>query len=125
MILADHRHLPVSSSFTVAADRHDEQHAAWPEEGHRVMEELGHADGRGMTRAMLYERAQELDVRGRSTMSRDELKEAVLQAYRERGEGLSDRTKEELYDRAQELEIEGRSTMTKEELVEAIRDRAE
>ncbi|MDX1530549.1 MAG: Rho termination factor N-terminal domain-containing protein [Rhodothermales bacterium] len=103
------------------ADDAGEQHADWPEAVHRVMAELGHADGPGLTKEMLYDRARELDVVGRSDMTKDELKGAILEAYRSRGAGLAQKTKEELYDEAQDLDVEGRSDMTKDELVDAIR----
>jgi hypothetical protein len=40
----------------------------------------GAADGDGMTRDELYERAKELDISGRSSMSKDELAQAVAAA---------------------------------------------
>ncbi|MEL6615800.1 MAG: hypothetical protein AAFQ43_08685 [Bacteroidota bacterium] len=100
------------------ADDDGEQYADWPEAVQRVMTELGYVDGdEGLTKDMLYDRAQELDVEGRSDMTRDELKDAILSAYRsEHGEP----TKEEFMDRARALDIDGRSDMTKAELKHAI-----
>jgi hypothetical protein len=100
------------------ADDEGEQFADWPEAVQRVMTELGYVDGdEGMTRAALYDRAQELDIDGRSDMTKGELKDAILEAYRdEHGEP----TKEELMDRARALGIDGRSGMTKAELKQAI-----
>ncbi|MDT7856109.1 hypothetical protein RQM47_05605 [Rubrivirga sp. S365] len=64
-----------------AADDAGEQVADWPDRVRRTMAELGHADGDGLTKDELYERAQELDVSGRSTMTKDEIKSAILDAY--------------------------------------------
>ena len=102
------------------ADDAGEQVADWPEPVRRVMAELGYAGtGDGLTKGMLYDRAQELDVDGRSTMTKDELKAAILDAYRaEHGEP----TKDELMDRARALDLPGRSTMTKDELRDALDD---
>ena len=103
------------------ADDAGEQVADWPDPVRRVMAELGYAGtGDGLTKEMLYDRAQELDVEGRSDMSKDELKTAILDAYQaEHGEP----TKDELMERARALDLDGRSTMTKAELQDAL-DRA-
>ena len=65
-----------------------------------------------VTKEELLERAREMDVEGRSSMSKEELAKAI-----EAEESL---TKEELLSRAREAEIEGRSSMTKEELRAAL-----
>lgn len=102
------------------ADDEDRQFADWPEPVRRVMTELGYADGdEGLTKEMLTDRAQELDVDGRSDMTKDELKRAILDAYEaEHGEP----TKDELMKRARALDVDGRSDMTKDELRDAIDD---
>jgi hypothetical protein len=61
------------------------------------------------TKEDLLERARELDLPGRSGMSKEELAQA-----------LDDPTKEQLYAWAQEADIPGRSEMSKEELAEAL-----
>lgn len=104
-----------------AADDSGEQVSDWPDRVQRTMAELGYADGDGLTRDELYERAQELDVEGRSGMTKDEIKAAVIEAYRA-SEG--EPTKDELYERAKALDIDGRSSMTKSELQSAV-DEAE
>ncbi|MBJ3762282.1 Rho termination factor N-terminal domain-containing protein [Maribius pontilimi] len=82
----------------------------------------------GPTKDMLMERAQDLDITGRSDMTKDELLDAIDKATDENGRGkgskasLEAKTKDELYDMAQEHEIDGRSDMTKDELVEALKD---
>jgi hypothetical protein len=88
----------------------------------------------------LRERASELQLDGRSTMTKDELI-AALRDHRQRRSAKNDaaqgqppeqertpdrrtyeeRNLEELRERARELEIEGRSTMSKDELVAALR----
>jgi hypothetical protein len=74
-------------------------------------------DYEDMTKAELYEHASELNIEGRSEMTKDELAEAVRREQRPYEEW----SKAELYDRASELNIEGRSEMTKDELIAAIR----
>jgi hypothetical protein len=67
-----------------------------------------------VTKEELLERAREVNVPGRSSMSKEELAQAV-----EAEEAV---TKEELLERAREAGVEGRSAMTKEELRAALRD---
>src|SRR5215211_2829271 len=91
----------------------------------------------------LQERAAELQIEGRSTMSKDELI-AALRNHRKSRSAKTDAAKsqpptqdrpadrrtyeersiEELRERARELEIEGRSSMTKDELIAALRGQA-
>jgi hypothetical protein len=102
-------------------DNMDEQIADWPEVVKRVMVEIGAIDGsEGLTKDELYDRAQELEVEGRSNMNKTELKEAIIKAYKQTKAGLMSKTKEELYDMAKEQGLEGRSEMSKEELAEAL-----
>jgi hypothetical protein len=81
----------------------------------------------------LRERAGELQIEGRSTMTKDELI-AALRSHRQTRSSKQNRTPdrrsyeersiEELRDRARELEIEGRAAMSKNELVAALREHA-
>jgi Rho termination factor, N-terminal domain len=91
----------------------------------------------------LRDRARELDIEGRASMSKDDL----IAALRNKGQPqqpkggaqkaearkqdskidrrpFDERSVEELRDRARELEIEGRSAMSKDELVAALREHA-
>ena len=68
------------------------------------------------TKSELLEQATEAAIPGRSSMSKDELAEAV--------EAQEQQTKEELLGQAQELGIPGRSEMSKQELLEALRAEA-
>jgi hypothetical protein len=85
----------------------------------------------------LRERAGELQIEGRSSMSKDELIAALRTQRRARsatsespkghssGPGrrtYEERSIEELRERARELEIEGRSAMSKDELIAALRE---
>jgi Rho termination factor, N-terminal domain len=91
----------------------------------------------------LRERAGELQIEGRSTMSKDELIAALRNHRRSRSakseapksqppkqdrptdrRTYEERSLEELRERARELDIEGRSTMTKDELIAALRGQA-
>ena len=86
----------------------------------------------------LRERARELEIEGRSSMTKDELIAALRDHRKQRSakndaptqeptpdrRAYEDRTLEELRDRARELEIEGRSSMSKDELIAALRKQA-
>ena len=100
-----------------AADEQGEQVADWPDRVQRTMAELGYAEGEGLTRDELYERAKELDVKGRSDMTKDDLKSAIVEFYRD---DHGEPTKDELYERAKALGVDGRSDMSKDELKRAV-----
>jgi Rho termination factor, N-terminal domain len=91
----------------------------------------------------LRERAGELQIEGRSSMSKDELIAALRDHRRSRSarndaptsqpptqdrptdrRTYEERTLEELRERARELDIEGRSAMGKDELIAALRQQA-
>ena len=91
----------------------------------------------------LRDRARELDIEGRASMSKDELIAALREQRQPRqpkGDAqkaaapttdstidrrpFAERSLEELRDRARELEIEGRSAMSKDELIAALRQHA-
>jgi hypothetical protein len=88
----------------------------------------------------LRDRARELEIEGRASMSKDELIVALRdqrQPKQPKGDAqkaaartqdskidrrpFAERSLEELRDRARELEIEGRSSMSKDELIAALR----
>ncbi|MEL6664153.1 MAG: Rho termination factor N-terminal domain-containing protein, partial [Pseudomonadota bacterium] len=103
----------------------DEQFSDQPDD---VREKVSKIKSDGPTKDMLMERAQDLDIEGRSSMTKDELLDAIEDATDENGRaksgeaGLRNKTKDELYEMAQERDIDGRSDMTKDELVQALRD---
>jgi len=86
----------------------------------------------------LRERAAELQIEGRSAMSKDELIAALRDHRKSRSakrqastqdrpadrRTYEERSIEELRERARELDIEGRSSMTKDELIAALRQQA-
>ena len=91
----------------------------------------------------LRDRARELEIEGRGSMSKDELIAALReqrQPKQPKGDAnkaaartqdskidrrpFAERSLEELRDRARELEIEGRSSMSKDELIAALRQHA-
>jgi hypothetical protein len=80
----------------------------------------------GPTRQMLLDRARDLDISGRSDMTKDELLDAIDDATDENGRGegsvasLREKTREDLYEMARDRGIEGRSDMSKDELIEAL-----
>ena len=101
----------------------DDQYVDQPDD---VAEKVAAIKDGGPTKAMLEERARDLEIEGRSSMSKDELLDAIEEATDENGRAKGDAaslrsmTKEELYEMAQEREIKGRSDMTKDELVSAL-----
>ena len=84
-----------------------------PEHQDRQREEGSSAVNR-LTKDELLERAREANVQGRSSMSKEELAQAV-----EAEESLS---KDELLERARQADLPGRASMTKEELRTALHD---
>ena len=91
-----------------------------------VREKVSRIRERGPTKAMLEERAGDLGIEGRGSMTEDELLAAIEDATdedgREKGSGggLADRTKGELMDMARESDVKGRSDMSKDDLVAAL-----
>ena len=84
-----------------------------------VADKIARIREHGPTRAMLDERARELEIEGRSTMDTGELLDAI-EAATDGGEHLSAKTRNELYEMAQAQAIEGRSKMNKAALVQAL-----
>jgi Rho termination factor, N-terminal domain len=88
----------------------------------------------------LRDRARELEIEGRASMSKDELIAALREQRQPKRDAqkaaaptqdstidrrpFAERSVEELRDRARELEIEGRSAMSKDELIAALRQHA-
>jgi hypothetical protein len=101
----------------------DEQFVDQPDD---VREKVSKIKKDGPTKQMLMERAEDLGIEGRSSMTKDELLEAIEDATdgngRAKGSGaaLDGKTKGELMDMARDRDVEGRSSMTKEELVKAL-----
>ena len=104
----------------------DGQYADQPDD---VAEKVSRIKDGGPTKDMLEERARELEIEGRSSMTKDELLDAIEDATDENGrakdeggdEGdLSDKTRDELYEMARDRDVEGRSDMTKDELKDAL-----
>ena len=104
------------------ASKKGEQYVEWTPAIKRAMAEAGYSDldsTNEPTKQDLYKEAQELDIDGRSKMSKAELKEAVED--NQIGD-LQEQTRDELYQQAQELDIDGRSQMNKEDLAKAIQE---
>lgn len=101
----------------------EEQFVDQPED---VREKVARLRDHGPTVAMLKERAADLGIEGRGSMSKDELLAAIDEATDENGRAkgssgtLADKTKGELMDMARGRDVEGRSGMNKDELVEAL-----
>ncbi|MEM7694229.1 MAG: Rho termination factor N-terminal domain-containing protein [Pseudomonadota bacterium] len=80
----------------------------------------------GPTKAMLVERARDLEIEGRSTLSKDELLKAIEDATDENGRkvgsrgSLAAKSKAELYDLAKSRDIDGRSSMDRGDLIDAL-----
>ena len=104
------------------------QHSDQPDD---VAEKVSRIQEHGPTKAMLDERARDLGVKGRSSMGKDELLDAIERATDENGRAvggraadgraaLEDKTVDELMDMARERDVEGRSSMVKDELIDAL-----
>ncbi len=107
------------------ASRKGEQYVEWTSAIKRVMAQLGYSDSEisyKPSKQQLYDRAQELEIEGRSQMNKAELKEAVKD---EVVNDLQQQTRDELYEKAQNLDINGRSKMNKQELAQAIQQEQE
>ena len=104
------------------ADEEGQQVADWPKAVHQAMVEIGAAKGsEGLSKSYLSDRARELGIEGRSGMSKDELKKAIVEKYQARNaDDSKGKTKKELYAQAKKLNIGGRSKMSKEQLSDAI-----
>ena len=91
-----------------------------------VREKVAHLKADGPTKEMLVARARDLDIEGRSSMTKEALLDAIEEATDENGRGdgsnaaLSHCTKAELMEMARERDLEGRSDMTKDDLVAAL-----
>ena len=100
-----------------------EQYSEQPDD---VAEKVARIKDGGPTKAMLEERARELEIEGRSDMNKKALLDAIEEATDENGRAkggraaLENKTVDELRDMASEREIEGRSSMNKDELVAAL-----
>lgn len=107
------------------------QFADWPEIVYKAMTALGHThtDPNDLRKTKLLDFARRLKVKGRSSMTKAALINAIQKAdvddsdvdLESEGEGaLHHKTKDELYTLAQRQAIDGRSRMSKAELIEAL-----
>ena len=127
------RYLPKKVRMLVTEDEYarstqkkkqgEEQFVDQPDD---VREKVAHIKKNGPTKEMLDERAADLGIEGRSSMTKDELLDAIEDATDENGRGKGSRasleqmTKDELQDKAADAGIDGRSSMSKDELVDAL-----
>jgi hypothetical protein len=119
-----------ASDATVEIVEDDASRAASPKQDRRP-------DGRTYEERSVEEpreRAGELDIEGRSSMTKDELITALRDHRKARSakqdrapdrRAYEERSIEELRERARELDIEGRSSMTKDELITALRKQSQ
>ena len=102
----------------------DDQYVDQPDD---VREKVSHIKENGPTKDMLEERARDLGIEGRSSMTKSELLDAIEDATDENGRkkggeaALRSKTKDELMDMARDRDVDGRSDMTKDELVDALK----
>ncbi len=91
-----------------------------------IKEKVSYIKANGPSKEMLMERAQDLEIVGRSKMDKESLLAAIEDATDKNGRGketaagLEQKTKEELYEMAQHNHIDGRSNMSKEDLINAL-----
>jgi hypothetical protein len=104
----------------------DDQYVDQPDD---VREKVSKIKKDGPTKDMLMERAQDLEIEGRSSMTKSELLDAIDEATDENGRGKSSRssleqkTKDELYELAKKQDVDGRSKMDKDELTDALAEK--
>ncbi|MBT8476189.1 MAG: aspartate-semialdehyde dehydrogenase [Rhodobacteraceae bacterium] len=102
----------------------DDQFVDQPDD---VKEKVAHIKKNGPTKDMLMDRARDLEIEGRSSMTKDELLDAIDRATDENGRGtrsvaaLENKTKDALYEMAQDQDVSGRSDMSKEDLIDALK----
>jgi hypothetical protein len=105
--------------------RGDAQYVDQPDD---VRDKVARIKKDGPTKDMLLERARDLGIEGTSSMTRDDLLDAIEDATDDNGRGhgseaaLDARTKDELLETARERGVDGRSSMSKAELVAALAD---
>jgi hypothetical protein len=92
--------------------RGDSQSERASRRGRRQQSESNGSTAESPTKEELLEEAREMNIHGRSSMSKDKLARAV--------EAEESVTKDELLERARRAGIEGRSSMTKDELRKAL-----
>jgi len=103
----------------------DQQFVDQPDD---VKDKMSYIKENGPTKDMLMDRAQDLDIDGRSSMDKDDLLQAIEDATDENGRGkgsaaaLEQKSKDALYEKAKDRGIESRSDMTKAELIDALTD---
>lgn len=103
----------------------DQQFVDQPDD---VKDKVSYIRENGPTKDMLMDRAQDLDIDGRSSMDKDDLLQAIEDATDENGRGkgsaaaLEQKSKDALYEKAKDRGIESRSDMTKAELIDALTD---
>ena len=103
----------------------DQQFVDQPDD---VKDKVSYIKENGPTKDMLMDRAQDLDIDGRSSMDKDDLLQAIEDATDENGRGkgsaaaLEQKSKDALYEKAKDRGIESRSDMTKAELIDALTD---
>lgn len=102
------------------ASQKGQQQVEWPPAVKRAMQAEGYAaDDHEPTQQDLYQEAQQLQIQGRSKMSKDELQDAIADA---KANALENQTRNQLYEKAQALDIRDRSKMNKDDLIKAIRE---
>lgn len=100
------------------ASKDGQQFVDWTPAIKRAMAKEGYIDGKDdKTKDEYYEMAQDLEIEGRSDMSKQELRSAIAQQQEKK---LADCTSDELYEKAKKLDIGGRSNMDKSELIKSI-----
>lgn len=102
------------------ASKKGKQYVEWTPAVKKKMKKLGYSTGTDdePSKKELYDKAKELDISGRSKMSKKELKEAVANHEKDK---LKNKKKKELDRKAKKLGISGYNNMKKKELIKAIK----
>lgn len=107
-----------AEKLKVEADKKGKHKVKWTPAIKKAFEKAGYSDDQEQENKLdIHKKAKELNIKGRSSMSKKELKKEVKKEYKEQ---LNAQSKKELYDKAQSLNIKNRSKLDKKELKKKI-----
>mgnify|MGYP001123945639 CR=1 FL=1 len=109
-----------AEKLKVEADKKGKHKVKWTPAIKKAFEKAGYSDENEQKNKLdIHKKAKELNIKGRSKMSKKKLKKEVKKAYKEQ---LGDQSKKELYKKAKSLDIENRSKLDKKSMQKKILD---
>ena len=107
-----------AEKIKIEADKKGKHKVSWTPAINKAFEKAGYANHQEQENKLgVYKKAKELNIKGRSNMSKQQLKKEVKKEYREQ---LSGQSKKELYEKAKKLDIKNRSKIDKKTLKNKI-----